>query len=41
MFYFNHQELVLRVTLNLILSKVLYLKFVNNKNIIKKKFHDS
>ena len=34
MFYFNHiKELVLRVTLNLVLSKVLYLNFVNKKVI--------
>jgi len=34
MFYFNHlKKLVLRVILNLMLSKVLYLKFVNKKII--------
>jgi len=34
MFYFNHlEELILRVRVNLVLSKVLYLKFVNKKNI--------
>jgi len=38
-FYFNHlKELVLRVTLDLVLNKVLYLKFVNKKNNIKKRF---
>jgi len=37
MFYFNHlKELVLRVTLDLVVSKVLCLKFVNKKNNIKK-----
>jgi len=34
MFYFNHlKELVLRVTVDLTLSKVLYLKFINEKII--------
>ena len=32
MFYFNYlKELVLKVTVDLVLSKVLYLKFVNKK----------
>jgi len=32
MFYFNNlNKLILRVTLNLILSKILYLNFVNKK----------
>jgi len=32
MFYFNHiKELVLRVIVDLVLSNVLYLKFVNKK----------
>jgi len=32
MFYFNNlNELILRVTMNLVLSKILYLKFVNKK----------
>jgi len=39
MFYFNHlHELILRVTTDLVLSKVLYLKFVNKKNNINKRF---
>jgi len=34
MFYFNHlKELVLRVTMDLVSSKVLYLKFINKKII--------
>jgi len=37
MFYFNHlKELILRVTMDLVLSKVLYLRFVNKKNNINK-----
>jgi len=39
MFYFNHlKDLILRMIVNLVLSKVLYLKFVNKKNSIKKRF---
>jgi len=34
MFYFNHlKELVLRVTVDLVLSKVVYLKFIIKKII--------
>ena len=40
MFYFNHlKELLLRVTMNLVLSKVLCLKFVNKKIMERRDFN--
>jgi len=39
MFYFNHlKNLILKIRVDLVLNKVLRLKFVNKNNIIKK-FH--
>ena len=39
MFYVNHQKLILKIRVDLVLSKVLHLKFVSKKNNIKKRFH--
>jgi len=36
MFYFNHLKgLIFKVTVTLVLSKILYLRFVNKNNIKK------
>jgi len=39
MYYFNHlKELILRVTIDLVLSKIFYLNFFNKKDNIMKRF---
>jgi len=40
MFYFNHlKKLILKIRVNLVLSKILHFKFVHKKNNIKKRFN--